>query len=1343
MRWKEYLEYEKDRDTNVKKIYNKLGMDIDTVTRNSEAQLYTPNKDSNKDVSMWLTRNNKDEEAERVKKLQEISDRNKANIDKVVAESKTKKAGTSNSAGLNPLESENNASKGNKKGLGQIAHDFFIGGIDDDGNDKFMKLFGVDWKAPESQINYQKSQQAKKDSVSNVLNKHGYLEKGSTDEEANEYYSNVMKDMGYSDEDINKSLGFGGEVALNKGFLGKVNSSIRNAVAPGADDVMQMVVNENERNRGSKFGNFASGLVGNTIGLAMNPGGGTAQGTTLLNAADGFAEGVASKVAPKLGNSIAGKVGTNAIRGAVDGGIGGVLDTLRGDDSENLASNIASGALGGALMFGGQKALGEVGNAVGDNIDIKFNALFDDMNGFVKGIDFDNINYSGLKTPFSKAETNAAKIKNKTPRFERTNVDVYRDFDNIKEVGDRSVKLLSNEMGELKPYIKEEASAALRELNDVVKGERFAKYDDVTGENIVTGTQKQVSPTIQAIQNLIPGVSYDKIRKGLNDVIEGKDTSIAKKIELILDDNLSNGRFSGNDGVEFPANQEYKYIKDMYKAMNEGKFGDYLKSQDLADDGKVYVEAMDSETPKRFDNTVKISDLEKKAGPEDNGGTILENGTVIKEVDNASKFANDTVFYSDLAGKQLEDGIMQRGISYDPVTNKETLSNAQKIIDSDLDGAYARIMQEKPIVDAEYMAMGQDLVRRFQNEGRYEDALNVLEKVSKEGSKSGQAIQALSMWRNMTPEGMLAHAQRQINRANAELPKGKQKIELTPDEAEFITGKMKQVQEIPDGREKDILLAEVNKVISNKIPSSVMDKIDSFRYINMLFNPKTLIKNAGGNVVNTTMGNLRDIIATPIDKLVSRNTGERTVGLPNLKEQFRGVVDGVKTVADDYKRGIDTVGDVKEGSNGRAFNNVPVMGEIERLLSAGLKMGDVPFYEAAKNNYLANVMKLNGVDTPTPKMIEDANQAGLEATFQQQTGLGNAISNLKNSKSKPVSIATKTILPFSQTPSAILDTSMNYTPLGVARGAYNLSKGNQRQGVNQLASGILGTGALGLGAGLASSGMMTGSLSDDSETSALQRQAGMQAYALKNGDNYYSIDFAQPAASPLMAGADMANGATLGEMAGTVVNSILDNSYLSGLKDMGETIGEKGFGGAIGEVARNYASQLLPFSALSGQVTRTLDPAIRDTYDTDATQRFINQSMSKYPGLAQILPQGVDTVGEDKYYNEGAGLGERAFRNFITPFNVSTYQPNDVEEKALDIYNTTGETIQMPRYAEDSFSYGGGKSYALTAEEKREYSKALANALRKAPKDAEEMQKAMTRARKEFNEQLKRKHNLK
>ena len=1291
---KGFSDYVKNREERLAKLEDKIGFSMNENLQNAYKSNYTPTGTKN-DITHFLTRrDSKEAEAERVANLAKKGEEAKSRIDKIFSE----KASTNKSASLNPLDSE------------------FINTNKNNVDRKYMSI--ADRNKYDTEV------------ANEYINQRGYLDKNADKETRNKYYSDYLKAIGYTDDEIEKSLGVGGQVSLNEGFLGKINSSIRNAIAPGYDEGAQILANLNAKNQGSKVGNVASNLVGNTLGLALNPGGEFVQGKNLLNVADDFAEGVASKVAPKLGNSSIGKVATRAVRGAVDGGIGGGIDSFKTDNTQNIASNVANGALGGALMFGGQKALGEVGNA-----------------------------FRGLKTPFSKVNAESGpsttnKVKkevanvptkatsNSDIKFEKTNVNVGRDLTNIKEVGDRSVKLLSNEMGELKPYIKEEAQTTLRELNDVVKGERFAKYNDVTGETVVTGTQKQVSPTIQAIQDLIPNASYDKIRKGLNDIIEGKDTAIAKKIELILDDNLSNGRFSGNEGYEVAGNQEYKYIKDMYNAMNEGKLDDFLKKQatkDVNQDRKIYIETMESETPKRFDNTVKVNDINKEVAV-----TEMGNGKYgVREIKNGSKFANDTVFNSDLASPELRKGIMEREMSYDPVTNKGILSDAQKLIDSDFNGSYARVMSEKPVVDAEYMAMGQDLVRRLQNEGRYDEAINVLEKVTKEGSKSGQAIQALSMWRNLTPEGMLAHAQKQINRANAELPKGKSKIKLTGDEVKAIAGKMEEVQSLPDGREKDILLAEVNKIIANKIPSNLMDKIDSFRYINMLFNPKTLIKNAAGNVINTTMGNMRDIIATPIDKVVGKFTGERTVGLPNLKEQTKGLVDGIKTVTDDYKRGIDTSGDVKEGSRAGAFNNVPVMGEIERLLSAGLKMGDVPFYEAAKNNYLSNVMKLNGVDTPTAKMIEDANQAGLEATFQQQTGLGNAISNLKNSKSKPVSVATKTILPFSQTPSAILDTSVNYTPLGIARGAYNLSKGNQRQGVNQLASGILGTGAMGVGVGLTNNGYMTGSLSDDSETAALQRQAGMQAYALKNGDNYYSIDFAQPAASPLMAGADMANGANIGDMAETVVNSILDNSYLSGLKDIGETIGEKGFGGALGEVARNYASQLLPFNALSGQITRTLDPAIRDTYDTDATQRFINQSMSKYPGLSQMLPQGIDTVGEDKYYNEGAGLAERALRNFVLPFNTTTYQPNEVEEKALDIYNDTGETIQMPRYAKDTISYGGGKSYALTAEEKRDYSKALASALKKAPKDAEEMQKAMNKATKEFNEKIKKKHNLK
>lgn len=1168
MRWKEYLDYEKNRDTNVNKIYNKLGMDIGTVTKNSEAQLYTPNADKNKDVSMWLTRNNKDDEAERVRKLQEISDNNKANIDKIVAESKTKKVGSSNNAGLNPLGDENNTSKGSKKGVGQIAHDFFIGGIDDDGNDKFMKLFGVDWKAPESQINYQKSQQAKKDTVANVLSENGYLEKGATDEEANEYYSNLMKDMGYSDEDINKSLGFGGEVALNKGFLGKVNSSIRNAIAPDSDDVLRRVVSENEKSRGSKLGNFASGLVGNTIGLAMNPGGGTAQGTTLLNAADNFAEGVASKVAPKLGNSIAGKVGTNAIRGAVDGGIGGVLDTLRGDDSENLVSNIASGALGGALMFGGSKALGESVNA---------------YNSFKSGLpELNSVKEGGVSsfTPFTKVETQ------------------------IKD-------------------------------------------------------------------------------KDLDGLLKGTDETL-----------------SSDPNLKLPF--------------------EVVKKSDIK-------------------NNVPLSnEVAATVGPNIN----------------ASKFANDTVLNSNQADDILKEAIEDQGISYERLTNKETLENARKIVNENPKKA-RNIISNGNKIDAETMAIGQELILKYQQEGRYDEAIDLLEDISERGTKAGQAIQALSMWKRLTPEGMLSYAQRKINKYNSSVGSNKG-VKLSEDNAKTIVEAMQEVNKMEDGRAKDIELAKVNQYINDLIPSSFEDKIDSFRYINMLFNPKTMIKNVGGNVINTGIGSVRDTIGSGIDRLISNKTGIRTTGLPNFGAMGEGFKKGVKETIEDYKNGIDTSMELKDGARGNALRDIPLLGKAEKLTGFGLKLGDTPFYEAKSNEFLQNYMKLNGIDDVSKlpaEVLEEANRVGLEATYQQKTGLGDAVNNLKNSKFTPLRLLTKSILPFSQTPSAILDTSLNYTPIGALRGARNISKAlssdnvgeilsSQRKGVNQLASGILGTGLIGAGYELADRGALTGSLSKDKDISNLQRQTGMQPYALKTGDTYNSLEFAQPAASPLMIGADMAQG-NLNPLK-SAVNSILGNSYLSGLQSAISAAGNADNGEELIEfgkqAVKNYTSQLLPFGTLANQINKTLDPTVKDTYSSNEIAREVKKAMSKYPGLSKILPQGIDTVGEGKVYNEGQGLGTAIFNNFLNPSTMSYYNPSEVEANALDMYYETGDTIQAPSYHSGSVT-NKGQTYNLTDEEMREYSARIAHALQyaeKTPKGyAEAMQKEGDKFRKEIIEKYK------
>lgn len=704
-----------------------------------------------------------------------------------------------------------------------------------------------------------------------------------------------------------------------------------------------------------------------------------------------------------------------------------------------------------------------------------------------------------------------------------------------------------------------------------------------------------------------------------------------------------------------------------------------------------------------------------------------------------SRFQNMTVQNSELADETLKNRLKGNKIQYEVKNNKDTLAKVQKDIDIDEKKAINEVLGNNK-VSAETMAMGQDLVRRLQAKGDYDTAVNIVEKLTREGTNAGQAIQAMSMWKRLTPEGMLKYAQRQIDKVNENISKEAKKVKLTGEDAKKITDLMTQANKLTEGREQDILLAQVNKVIGDKIPSSTMDKLDSFRYINMLFNPKTLIKNAGGNVINTTMGNLRDIIATPIDKLAAIKTGQRTVGLPNLLEQGKGLKKGVKETLEDYNLGIDTSrGAVKEGAKAKAFNNVPILGKVEDMLSTGLKLGDEPFYQAAYNNYLSNVTRLNKVTEPTKQMLEDAHKAGLEATFQQRTALGDFINKGKNNDNKLISSAVKTVLPFSQTPSAILDTAANYTPIGMVRGGINLSKGLQREGVNQLASGILGTGLIGAGYGLAKEGILTGDLSNDYDTSATQRQAGMQPYALRNGDTYRNIDFAQPAASPLMMGADMANGEnSLSGVLATGINSIAGNSYLSGLQDIANTLAYKDWGGLPSSVVKNYASQLLPFGSLSNAVNKTIDPTVKDTTSKSDLGKEINKAIAKIPILSSKLPQATDTTGEPKVYSD-KNLGSRALSNFITPWNTTEFNPNNVEKKALDIYNSTGDTIQMPRVAPNTIDLGNGNKYKLTAEDKKLYSEMIGDALNKAPYNAEEMQKAMTNVVKRFKDIVRKK----
>ncbi len=133
----------------------------------------------------------------------------------------------------------------------------------------------------------------------------------------------------------------------------------------------------------------------------------------------------------------------------------------------------------------------------------------------------------------------------------------------FKDVGDRRINAYSYDHPELAEYIQYEAERLRSELGDSIKGERNFTYLEgaVAGEDIVRwDTKRFVSEPIARILDLT-GATYKEIEDALDRLIEGggkENRALAKRIELIIDDNLTKGCKTFDDYFQEP---NYDYIE--------------------------------------------------------------------------------------------------------------------------------------------------------------------------------------------------------------------------------------------------------------------------------------------------------------------------------------------------------------------------------------------------------------------------------------------------------------------------------------------------------------------------------------------------------------------------------------------------------------------------------------------------------------------------------------------------------------------------------------------------------------------------------------------------------------
>jgi len=140
--------------------------------------------------------------------------------------------------------------------------------------------------------------------------------------------------------------------------------------------------------------------------------------------------------------------------------------------------------------------------------------------------------------------------------------------------------------------------------------------------------------------------------------------------------------------------------------------------------------------------------------------------------------------------------------AYRPVSNLETEAVARKFIeDNGIDAAINRVM-DKTETSAEQVALGGQLTYSLQKLGKHEEALNMLESLAEQLTSAGQKIQAVKIFQNLSPEGVLIKANKETKKAFNELPK------QTKDKHDDLSGKL---QDEFNGIDKEAIDQVVNE----------------------------------------------------------------------------------------------------------------------------------------------------------------------------------------------------------------------------------------------------------------------------------------------------------------------------------------------------------------------------------------------------------------------------------------------------------------------------------------------------------------------------------------------------
>ena len=864
------------------------------------------------------------------------------------------------------------------------------------------------------------------------------------------------------------------------------------------------------------------------------------------------------------------------------------------------------------------------------------------------------------------------------------------------------------------------AKENLRLISTMTSAAEFVRYYDVSPAAAAT-----------VIRNSYHNDALDSIRDRRGDLTDyalEQMRSIDNAVESYGSNPVSENDLSVAQNAEYPGNAEdatqYVHNTTLPEGQGAASRGFAGKDSDLL--AERYMDAVDTygAMPER-ENLPRQMPVPRSMG----GETVVPR--TVQSALGAEATSAETV-------GEITDEIARGGLSRAVITDTSALARAEQTIrDKDWDTALsdwtAEVRSGK--VSKDLATMGLVLYNNAVNSGNAKVAVNILTDLVDHARSGAQATQAMGILNRLTPEGKLYGIQRSVENLKSDL------LERMGDLAPDVQLDDALVQEYLDAETEEARAGALDAIyqsIADQVPSTWRDKLNAWRYLSMLGNPRTHVRNIAGNLFFAPVRGVKNAIGAGIERTVIGNQKGRTKALvmPGFlkseadraryaaaQNEFGEVVDLIQSVGK-FKNEFGEIRDRQQIFKTKALE------WARKKNSEWMDTEDVWFSKQAYASSLTQYLKAIGVTA------EQYNAPGFDksdarayaireaqkATYRDFNRFSNLVSGFGKTGSKTWNTFVEAVLPFKRTPANILARGVEYSPIGLTKSlTYDLAqvrrgKLTAADAIDNIASGLTGTGLAALGFLLANIGVVTGGGSGDDKEDAFSDLTGHQGYALEVGGKSVTLDWLAPEALPFFVGVELQktlsdgvqSGDDIWEPIGKITEPMLEMSMLSGINDILDSVSysDNNILPIVSSAAASYLSQYVP--TLFGQIERTFESSRQSTYiDKNSVlpsnmQRAFAKVMNKLPGEYDQLNY-IDEWGRTQ---STGNLLQRAFNNFVNPAYVSDVNETAVDKELKRLSEKLGDTSVLPSRAQKSLTVNGDEKQ-LTAQQYQQYATAL------------------------------------